>query len=47
MTVSVPYLTVAGFQAYNLLHILKSCGIVSLTLKSALNIAGARPCRYL
>ena len=31
--VSVPYLTVFGFLAYNLLCILKSYGIVSLTLK--------------
>ena len=30
--VSVPYLTVFGFLAYNSLRILKSYGIVSLTL---------------
>ena len=45
--VSVPYLTVFGFQAYNSLRILKSYGTVSLTLKTSLNIAGDRPCRYL
>ena len=43
--VSVPYLTVFGFLAYNSLRILKSNGIVSLTLKTSLNIAGDRPCR--
>ena len=31
--VSVPYLTVIGFLACNLLHTLKSYGIVSWTLK--------------
>ena len=45
--VSVPYLTVFEFLAYNSLRILKSYGIVSLTLKTSLNIAGDRPCRYL
>ena len=45
--VSVPYLTVLEFLAYNLLRILKSYGIVSLTLKTSLNIAGDRPCGYL
>ena len=45
--VSVPYLTVFGFLAYNSLRILKSYGIVSLTLKTSFNIAGDRPCRYL
>ena len=45
--VSVPYLTVFGFLAYNSLRILKSYGIVSLTLKTSLNIAVDRPCRYL
>ena len=45
--VSVMYLTVFGFLAHNLLLILKSYGIVSLTLKTPLNIAGDRPCRYL
>ena len=45
--VSLPYLTVFGFLAYNSLRILKSYGIVSLTLKTSLNIAGERPCRYL
>ena len=44
--VSVPYLTVFEFLAYNLLRILVSYGIVSLTLKTSLNIAGDRPCRY-
>ena len=38
--VSVPYLTVFGFLAYNSLRILKSYGIVSLTLKTSFNIAG-------
>ena len=32
--VSVPYLTVFGFLAYNSLRILKSYDIVSLTLKT-------------
>ena len=45
--VSVPYLTVFGFLAYNSLRILKSYGIVSLTLKTSFNIAGDRPCKYL
>ena len=43
--VFVPYLTVFGFLAYDLLRILKSCGVVSLTLKTLLDIAGDRPCR--
>ena len=46
-TVSVSYHTVFRFLAYNSLRILKSYGIVSLTLKTSLNIAGDRPCRYL
>ena len=37
--VSVSYLTVFGFLAYNSLRILKSYGIVSLTLKTSFNIA--------
>ena len=41
--VAVPYLTVFGFLAYNSSHILKSYGIVSLTLKTSFNIAGDRP----
>ena len=45
--VSVSYLTVFGFLAYNSLRILKSYGIVSLTLKTSLNVAVDRPCRYL
>ena len=45
--VSVPYLTIFGFLVYNSLRILKSYGIVSLTLKTSLNTAGDRPCRYL
>ena len=45
--VSVPYLAGFGFLAYNSLRILKSYGIVSLTLKTSLNIGGGRPCRYL
>ena len=45
--VSVPYITIFGFLAYNSLRILKSYGIVSLTLKTSLNIAVDRPCRYL
>ena len=44
--VSVPYVTIFGFLAYNSLRI-KSYGIVSLTLKTSLSIAGDRPCRYL
>ena len=44
--VSVPYVTIFGFLAYNPLRI-KSYGIVSLTLKTSLSIAGDRPCRYL
>ena len=42
--VSVP---VFGFLTYNSLRILKSYDIVWLTLKTSLNIAGDRPCRYL
>ena len=38
--VSVPYITIFGFLAYNSLRILKSYGIVSLTLKTSLSIAG-------
>ena len=45
--VSVPYITIFGFLAYNSLRILKSYGIVSLTLKTSLGIAGDSPCRYL
>ena len=45
--VSVPHITIIGFLAYNSLRILKSNGIVSLTLKTSLTIAGDRPCRYL
>ena len=45
--VSVPYITIFGFLAYNSLRILKSYGIVSLTLKTSLSIAGDSPCRYL
>ena len=45
--VSIPDLTFFGFLACNLLRILKSNGIVSLTLKTSLNIAGDRSCRYL
>ena len=41
--VSVPYHTLFGFLAYNSLRILKSYGIVSLTLKTSFNIAGDRP----
>ena len=37
--VSVPCLTVFGFLAHNSLRILKSHGIVSLTLKTSFNIA--------
>ena len=42
--VSAPYLTVFGFLAYDSLRILKSYGIVYLTLKTSLNIAGEKPC---
>ena len=46
--VSVPHsITIFGFRAYNSLRILKSNGIVWLTLKTSLTIAGDRPCRYL
>ena len=45
--VSVPYITIFGFLAYNSLRILKSYGIVSLTLETSLSIAGDRPYRYL
>ena len=45
--VSAPYLTVFGFLTYNSLRILESYGIVWLTLKTSLKIAGNRPCRYL
>ena len=45
--VSVTYLTVFELPAYNSLRTLKSNGIVSLTLKTSLNIAEDRPCRYL
>ena len=45
--VSVPYLTVFRFLPYNLLRILKSYGIASFSLKTSLNIAGDRSCRYL
>ena len=34
------YITIFGFLAYNLLRILKSYGIVSLTLTTSLSIAG-------
>ena len=40
-------ITIFEFRAYNSLRILKSNGIVSLTLKTSLTIAGDRPCRYL
>ena len=38
--VSVRYIIVFRFLAYNLLRILKSYGIISLTLKTSLSIAG-------
>ena len=38
--VSVPHITIFGFWAYNSLRIPKSNGIVSLTLKTSLTIAG-------
>ena len=44
--VSVPYITVFGFLAYNSLRTLKSYGIISLTLKASLSIARDGPCRY-
>ena len=43
--VSVPYLTVFGFLAYNSLRISNLYGIVLLTLKTSLVIAGDRSCR--
>ena len=45
--VSVPHITIFGFLAYNSLRIVKSCGIVSLTLKMSLRIARDSQCRYL
>ena len=45
--VSVPHITVFGFRAFNSLRLLKWYGIVSLTFKTSLSIAGDRPCRYL
>ena len=45
--VFVSYLTFFGILAYNSLRILKSYGIVSLALKTSLNIAGDMPWRYL
>ena len=45
--VSVPYLTVFGFLACNSIRILKSHGIVSLTLETSSKFVGDRPCRYL
>ena len=45
--VSVMHITIFGFRTYNSLRILKSYGIVSLTLETSLSIAGDRPCRYL
>ena len=45
--VSVSHLTFFGFLAYNSLRIPKAYGIVSLTLKTSLNITRDRPCRYL
>ena len=45
--VPVPYLIVFGFLAFNSLRILKLYGIISLTLKTSLSIAGERPCKYL
>ena len=41
-TVSVPYLTVFGILADNLLRI----DIFMLTLKTSSHIVGKRPCRY-
>ena len=41
--VSLPHITVFGFHAFNSLHLLKSYGILSLTLKTSLGIAGDRP----
>ena len=38
--VSVAFITIFGFLACNSLRILKSYGIVSLTLKASLSIAG-------
>ena len=44
--ISVPHIiTIFGFRAYNSLRILKSYGIVSLTLETSLRIAGDMPCR--
>ena len=45
--VSVPYLTVFAFLAYNSLRILKSYSIILLTLKTSPIIAGDKPCTYL
>ena len=45
--VSVPYISIFGFLTYNSLRILKSYGIVLLTIKTSLSIAGDSPYRYL
>ena len=45
--VSVLYVTVFGFLAYDSLHILKPYGIVAMTLKTSANIVKDRPEKYL
>ena len=45
--VSLSYIAIFIFLGYNSSRILKSYGIVSLTLKTSLGIAGDKPCRYL
>ena len=42
---SVLHITIFTFRAYNSLRILKSYGVVSLTLKMSLSLAGYSPCR--
>ena len=38
--VSIPHITIFRFRTYNSLRVLKSYGIVSLTLETSLSIAG-------
>ena len=44
---SIPYHTASGFLSYNSLRILKSYGIVLMTLKTSPNIAGDKSRSYL
>ena len=45
--VSVSYITVFRLLGYNSWRSFKSFGIISLTLKPSLGIAGDKPCRCL